>query len=174
MAAIEIVMVAAMARGRVIGQGGKMPWHLPADLRHFKAITLGKPLVMGRKTFESIGCKPLPGRPHVVMTRAEPRRFEEAGARVARSLDEALEVARGLAAQDGAAEVVVAGGAEVYRQAMHLADRMVLTEIDLEAEGDAFFPEFDPADWREISRETHPPEGGRPAHAFVTYVRRRD
>jgi dihydrofolate reductase len=162
-----------MARGRVIGQGGRMPWHLPADLRHFKATTLGKPVVMGRKTFESIGCRPLPGRSNLVVTRSDPARFEAAGALVFPSLDAALAGARGLARRDGAGEVAVIGGGEVYRQALPLADRMVLTEIDLEAEGDTLFPAFDPADWREAARDPHPAEGGRPAYAFVTYERRR-
>lgn len=168
-----VVLVAAMARGRVIGQGGRMPWHLPADLRHFKATTLGRPVVMGRKTFESIGFRPLPGRPNLVVTRSDPTRFEAAGALVFPSLDAALAGARDLARRDGADEVAVIGGGEVYRQALPLADRMLLTEIDLAVEGDTHFPAFDAEDWREASRDPHPAEDGRPAYAFVTYERRR-
>lgn len=161
----DIVLVAAVARNRVIGSGGGMPWHLPADLRRFKAITIGKPMVMGRKTFEAIG-RPLPGRRTVVVTR-DPD-WSADGVEVAGDLESALE----LAARGGSDEIVVAGGGEIYAQAMGRADRLRLTWIEADPEGDAHFPELDPTVWREVAREAYPAEGGRPAYAFVDYARR--
>lgn len=160
-----LVLVAALARNRVIGADGDMPWHLPADLKRFKAITLGKPMIMGRKTFEAIG-RPLPGRRTIVVTRDSAWRAE--GVEVAHELDAAL----ALAASNAPDEIIIAGGGQIYAQAIGRADRLRLTWIEVEPEGDAHFPEVDPAIWREITRETHPAEGDRPAHAFVDYERR--
>lgn len=160
-----IVLVAALARNRVIGADGDMPWHLPADLKRFKAITLGKPMVMGRKTFEAIG-RPLPGRRTIVVTR-DPS-WQADGVEVARDLDSAI--AR--AADTAPEEVIIAGGGQIYAQAIGRADRMRLTWIDVEPAGDAMFPEVDPAVWREVDRIDFPVDGDRPAHAFVDYQRR--
>jgi dihydrofolate reductase len=140
-------VIAAMARNRVIGRDNKLPWHLPADLAHFKTTTLGKPMIMGRRTWESLPGL-LPGRPHIVVTRDPDYRAE--GARVAHSLEQAI----ALAAELGD-EVMLIGGAELYAQALPLADRLYLTEVDAEVEGDAWFPAFDPADWSLQSREEH-------------------
>ncbi|WP_207477430.1 dihydrofolate reductase [Arenibaculum pallidiluteum] len=166
-----VVLVAATARGGALGLDGRMPWHLPADLRHFRAATLGRPVVMGRKTFDSLG-RPLPGRTNIVVTRNPEAEFE--GALTAPSLDAALDLARKVARRDGVAEIAVIGGGEIYRQALPLADRVLLTEIDLDTAADTWFPALPPAEWRETAREPHPAEDGRPAYAFVTYERRRD
>lgn len=159
-----IVLVAAVARNRVIGSAGNLPWRLPADMKHFKAATLGKPMIMGRKTFESIG-RPLPGRRTIVVTR-DPAWSAE-GVELASSLEAALALAR----QSQPDEIVVAGGGEIYAQAMPLADRLRLTWVEAEPVGDAWFPAVDTAEWRETAREEHAAEGDRPAFAFVDYVR---
>jgi len=149
------VIVAAVARNGVIGVDGGLPWRIPGDMSRFKDLTMGGALVMGRETFESIG-RPLPGRTSIVLTR-DPGWFH-AGVEVARSLDQALEIAssRGLIA-------FVSGGAEVYRAALGVADRMELTEVDAEPVGDTLFPEVDWSQWREVARSDHP------GFAFVTY-----
>ncbi|MCG9065883.1 dihydrofolate reductase [Laribacter hongkongensis] len=140
-----LALIAACARNGVIGLDNRMPWHLPEDLAYFKRVTLGKPVVMGRKTFESIG-RPLPGRLNIVVTRNPG--WQAAGVQVAHSLDAAL----ALAAAAVPEEIMLIGGAELYRQALPQADVLYLTEIDAEFAGDAFFPEVDLARWR-IDRE---------------------
>ena len=139
-----ISLVVAMARNRVIGASGRLPWHLPDDLKRFKKLTLGGSIVMGRRTHDSIG-RPLPGRRNIVVTRRAGASF--AGCEVAHSLDEALALA------GDAPEVFVIGGAELYRLALPRADRLYLTLVDAEYPGDTVFPELDPADWRETARE---------------------
>lgn len=146
MANKTLTLVAAMARNGGIGWKGGMPWHLPAELRHFKKTTLGKPVVMGRKTFESIG-RPLPGRQNIVVSRN--RGYRAQGCDVASSLVEAIELAEGL-------ELMVIGGGELYRQALPLASRLVLTTIDIEPQCDTWFPAWDPADWLLVSSERVP------------------
>ncbi len=141
-----ITIVAAMGRNGGIGFKGRMPWHLPAELAHFKRTTLGKPVVMGRKTWESIG-RALPGRQNLVVTRNDAFRAE--GADVVGSLVEAIEAAAG-------DEVMIIGGGELYRQAMPLASRLVLTTIDLEPECDTWFPAWDTAEWVLVSSERVP------------------
>lgn len=143
-----VSLVAAVARNRVIGAGNRLPWHLPDDLKRFKRLTMGAPVIMGRKTHESIletAGRPLPGRRSIVVTRQAGARWD--GCEVAHSLEAAL------AAALDAPEAFVIGGAELYRLALPLADRMHLTLIDADYAGDARFPEFDPADWRETARE---------------------
>lgn len=154
---MTITVLAAMGANLVIGQGGQMPWHLPEDLAHFKAVTIGHTMVMGRKTYDSIG-RALPGRRTIVITR-QPG-WHAPSVEVAHSLAEALALA-------GPADVFVVGGSEVYREAMPYADQMLLTEIEQSPEGDAFFPEFTAADWDETAREPHS------GFAFVTYDRHR-
>jgi dihydrofolate reductase len=151
-----ISLVAAMARNRVIGAGNRLPWRLPEDLKRFKRITMRAPVIMGRKTHESIG-KPLPGRRNIVVTRQPGARWD--GCEVAGSLDAALALA------GDAPEVFVIGGGELYRLALPRADRLYLTLIDADYAGDAFFPEIDPREWRETARE---PGAG---FAFVTLER---
>jgi len=151
---MTVTLIAALARNRVIGRGNRMPWHIPEDLKRFKALTLGHPVIMGRKTFESIVAtlgKPLPGRDNIVVTRAKD--YAVPGCRVAHSIEEAL------AAAAGAGEVFVIGGAEIYVLALPLAQRLQLSEIDADIEGDAYFPAFDRSAWREVSRESRFQEG---------------
>jgi len=130
-----------MARNRAIGIEGKMPWHLPGELQHFKQATMGKPIIMGRKTWESIG-RALPGRQNIVVTRD--RSYRADGCVVAGSLDAAIELAAG-------EEVMIIGGGELYRQALELADRLVLTLVDCEPEADTWFPEWRTQDWQQVS-----------------------
>lgn len=147
---LPLVLVAAVARNGVIGGGNRLLWRLPSDLRRFKAQTMGKPLVMGRRTFRSIG-RPLPGRETIVVTRDE--RFSAGGVGVAHGLDEALALAAERAAAMGADAVVVAGGGELFAQTIGRAARLAITEVALEPEGDVRFPPIDPAVWREVGRE---------------------
>lgn len=164
-----VSLVVAAAVNGVIGRDNRMPWHLPEDLAHFKRLTLGHPIVMGRKTHESIVAmlgKPLPGRTNIVVTRQAG--FGASGCIVASSLDAAL------AAANEAEEIFVIGGAEIYRLALERADRVYLTRIDAAFEGDAKFPELDRAAWREVAREDHPPAGKRSfGYAFLRFERRR-
>jgi len=141
---MKVSIIVAMARNRVIGRDNAMPWHLPAELKYFKRVTMGKPIIMGRKTFESIG-RPLPGRHNIVVTRD--RGYAQAGVTVVHGLPEAI------AAAGDVDEVVIVGGAELYRQALPMADRLYLTEIESETEGDTWFPQIRQGDWREVSRE---------------------
>ena len=161
--------IAAMARNRVIGQGNGLPWRLPGDLKFFKQMTLGKPVVMGRKTFQSIG-KPLRDRPNIVVTRDSG--FAAEGVHVVRDIDTALDLAATLARETGAEEVMVIGGAEVYAQALPRIDRLYLTEIDAEIAGDAYFPEIEPRAWREAAR-TNPvlDEASGLSYCFITLHR---
>ena len=161
---MRLTIVVAMADNRVIGRDGGLPWRLPEDLKHFKAVTMGKPILMGRKTWESIG-RPLPGRLNIVITR-DPGYVAE-GATVVHSLKEALKVAE----DSGAREPCVIGGAEIYRLALGRAMRLELTEVHAEVEGDTLFPEFDRSLWSETKRIEHEAEDGRPAYAFVTLER---
>ena len=158
-------IIAAMARNRVIGRDNRLPWRLPADLQHFKRITMGKPMIMGRKTWESLPGL-LPGRRHIVVTRD--RSYRAKGGEVVHSLDQAISQAGDVD------EIMLVGGANLYAQAMALASRLYLTEIDTEVEGDAWFPEFDPAEWREVSREAHPADGQNPYSYTFRVLDRRD
>ncbi|WP_110692706.1 dihydrofolate reductase [Salinicola halophyticus] len=170
-----VAMIAAMSRNRVIGVGNRLPWYLPEDLKRFKAITLGKPLVMGRKTFESIG-RPLPGRLNIVITRDVHyfhKRHHE-GIRVCHSLDEALQLADHQALIDAADEIMVMGGGEIYRQALAGAARLHLTEVDVQIEGDAYFPAFERSQWDEVERVTMASQPDQPSYAFVEYRRSRE
>ncbi len=156
----EVFLVVAVAANGVIGAGGAMPWHIPADFRRVKTLTMGKPLVMGRKTFESLPGL-LPGRRHIVITRD--RKWSAEGAEVAHSLDEALALAN-------APHIVIFGGAEIYAQALSRAGRIELTEIKADIPGDTHMPPLGEG-WHETFREEHAAEHGRPAFAFVTLKR---
>lgn len=144
---MRVSLIAAMAKNRVIGSKNQLPWHLPEDLKRFKALTLGHPILMGRKTFESIG-KPLPGRENVVLSRQKDLQIE--GVLVLGSLPQALDYFR----KENRKEIFIIGGAEIYRQALPLADRIYLTEIDQSFEGDAFFPDFSQQTFHEIESES--------------------
>lgn len=158
----EIVLVLARAANGTIGKDGAMPWHIPADLRHFKQVTKGRPMIMGRKTFDSLPGL-LEGRRHIVLTRD--LAWEEEGAEVAHSVEEALKLANG-------PHVCVIGGAEIYRLFLPLADRIELTEIAASPDGDAIVPAFDVDIWQEIARDGYAAAGETPAFDFVTLVRR--
>jgi dihydrofolate reductase len=145
----RIVFVVAVARNGVIGRHGELPWRISSDLKRFRATTMGKPVIMGRKTWESLPRRPLPGRRNIVITRD--REYHADGAVVVASIDEALRHARKIESD----EICVIGGSEIFRQMLPLADRLYLTEVDLEPEGDVFFPPIDAETWRETSRETH-------------------
>jgi dihydrofolate reductase len=158
----RITLVVARAQNGVIGRDGKLPWHLPADLKRFKALTMGSVMVMGRKTFESLPGL-LPGRRHVVLTRD--RDWSAEGAEVARSVDEALRLA-------GGEPVSVIGGAEIFALFLAHASRIELTEVLDEVRGDTLLSDPQASgEWRETAREDHPPEDGRPAFRFVTLER---
>ena len=148
---VPLVLVAAVARNGIIGANGGLPWRLSSDLKRFKALTWGKPLVMGRKTFESIG-RALPGRETIVVTR-DPA-FAPSGVLVAHNLDAALDLAAERAHAMGADEIIIGGGARSMRRRSRARRRLFITEVALDAEGEARFPPIDPDEWREISRET--------------------
>ena len=156
----EVVAILARAKGGVIGRDGALPWRLPADLKRFKALTMGTPMIMGRKTFESLPGL-LPGRRHIVLTRSPEWRAD--GAEVAHSADAALALA-------GEGRVSIVGGAEVYRLMLPRTTRIELTEVHAEVEGDARVPPFGP-EWRESAREDHAAYGETPAFSFVTLER---
>ena len=159
----HITLIAAMAHNRVIGINNTLPWDLPADMRHFREQTMGKPILMGRKTYDSIG-RPLPGRQNIVVTRDSSATID--GCDVVNSIDEALNIA------DDAPEVMVMGGESFYRQMLPAANRLVLTMIDLDIEGDAWFPEWTESEWQEVDREDHPvDEKNRWSYSFVTMER---
>ncbi|MGE4533533.1 dihydrofolate reductase [Halomonas sp.] len=166
---VPVAMIAAMALNRVIGVDNALPWYLPEDLRFFKRMTQAKPLVMGRKTFQSIG-RPLPGRLNIVVTRDSA--FHHDGIRVCHDLLSALALADQQATIDGVEEIMVMGGAEIYAQALPYASRLYLTEVAIEVAGDARFPELDPAEWEEVQRVPGSPAEGQPAYDFVEYRRR--
>ncbi|MDT0513216.1 dihydrofolate reductase [Halomonas sp. LES1] len=168
---VPIAMIAAMDRNRVIGVDNALPWYLPEDLKFFKRMTQAKPLVMGRKTFDSIG-RPLPGRLNIVVTRDQS--FQHDGIRVCHDIASALTLADQQATIDGVEEIMVMGGAEIYAQALPHASRLYLTEVNVEVEGDARFPEIDPAEWVEVQRVAGSPAEGQPAYDFVEYRRREE
>lgn len=160
----RISIIAALAANRLIGRGNKLPWYLPADLQHFKKVTMGKPMIMGRLTWESLPGL-LPGRIHIVVTRNPD--YQADGALVAHSLEEAIKLAGNVP------ELMVVGGANLYSQAIPLADRMYLTRVDAQPEGDAWFPDFDLSRWHEVARERHGPDSRNPfAYSFVVLDRR--
>ncbi|WP_438766530.1 dihydrofolate reductase [Kushneria sp. TE3] len=164
---VPVAMIAAMSRNRVIGVDGKLPWYLPEDLKFFKAVTLHKPLIMGRATFASIG-KALPNRLNIVVTRDTS--FEPSGVRVCHDLESALALADDQAMIEGVEEIMVIGGGEIYQQMLSCASRLYLTEIDVEVEGDTLFPELDET-WQEMERVAGSPAEGQPGYDFVRYER---
>lgn len=159
----KITLIAAMAGNRAIGMNGDMPWHLPGELRHFKEVTMGKPIVMGRKTWESIG-RALPGRQNIVVSRN--LSFQAPGCVLAGSLEDAIGLASG-------EEVMIIGGGELYRQALGNADRMILTEVDCEPRADTWFPDWDQSQWEQISiRQERADEKNPYAYRVVEWVRK--
>jgi dihydrofolate reductase len=149
-ARIALVLVAAVADNGVIGRNGALPWRLKSDMRHFRAVTMGKPVVMGRKTYHSLG-RPLAGRTNIAVSRDQT--FTAPGALVAPTLETALTAARGDALRRGATEIAIIGGADIYAQAVPLADRLVITRVHLRPDGDTAFPVIDPDVWQEVERD---------------------
>lgn len=165
----RLALMAAKAANNIIGRDNALPWYLPNDLKYFKQVTLGKPIIMGRRTWESLQ-RPLPGRTNIVITRQADYRAE--GAKVVGTLDEALKRAEQVALIDGRDEVVVIGGAQIYQLALPRADRLYLTEVHAEVEGDTWFPEVDASQWREMGRDDFDAEGPNPYdYSFVIYDR---
>ena len=171
MTAPLIALVAARARNGVIGKDGALPWRLKSDLALFKATTFGKPVIMGRKTWDSLPKRPLPGRLNVVLSRSGD--FEPQHAVVCETLGEALAISREHAEEDGMAEVCVIGGTAIFEMALPRAKRLYLTEVDADVEGDAYFPVLNEADWTEVRREEHP-AGEGDDYAFVYRVLERN
>jgi len=163
---MRLSMIAALGKKRVIGNNNKMPWHLPADLQFFKKTTMGSPIIMGRKTYNSIG-KPLPGRLNIVLSRDKNLLID--GCVVVNSLAEAL-----LASPENTDEVFIAGGAHLYNRFIGDADRLYLTLIDKEFEGDTFFPDYTQFDWKQIQKNNHSADERNPyAYSFITLDRLR-
>lgn len=167
-ASLPVSLIVAATRNQVIGRDNQMPWHLPADLRYFKQRTLGKPIIMGRKTWESLG-RPLPGRLNIVITRQVDAELE--GAEVFADLEAALQRGQAWAAQQGVDEVMVIGGGQLYQQALALAQRVYLTRIDLELEGDTFFPVLDAQQWQQVDAQAHPAQAQEPGYTFEVWQR---
>ena len=164
-----LAIVVAVARNGVIGGDNRLLWKLRSDMLHFRAITMGKPMIMGRRTWDSIG-RPLPGRESIVVTRDQS--FAAAGAHVVHDIEAALHLAQERAKAMNAAEIVLAGGGDLYRQLIDRCDLLHVTEVDLAPDGDATFPPIDPAQWREVSREAHQAgQGDEADYSFVTYMR---
>lgn len=155
-----ISLIAALGKNRIIGNDNSIPWKLPADMKRFRELTTGKPVIMGRKTFESIG-RPLPNRTNIVIT--TDKNYIADGCIVVHSVDEALKAAKGN-------EIMIIGGAQIYRQFLPIANKMYLTFIDKNFEGDSYFPEYNKHEWKETSREEHADENGL-GYAFVNFER---
>lgn len=167
---MRIALMVAMARNRVIGRNNRLPWYLPEEMQYFKRATMGKPIIMGRRTHESIG-RALPGRSNIVITRNDDWSREDVW--VAHSLEQALEQAERQGLIDGAEETVVIGGAQVYAEALPVADRLYLTEVHADVAGDTFFPLVDLSHWEEVSRADHAggEEANRYPYSIVVYDR---
>ena len=165
---VRCALIVAMAEDRIIGRDGGLPWRLSADLKQFKALTMGKPIIMGRKTYESIG-KPLPGRANIVVS-GNPD-FAAEGVIPVGSVTDALSRAEAIATRDGVDEVMVIGGAAIYAATLPHADRIYLTEVHAAIDGDTRFPEFDRGSWREVDRTNCPASGDAPAFSFVLLER---
>ncbi|WP_282349586.1 dihydrofolate reductase [Pseudomonas sp. PS01301] len=166
---LPLSLIAALAENRVIGIDNSMPWHLPGDFKYFKATTLGKPIIMGRKTWDSLG-RPLPGRLNLVVSRQPD--LDLPGAEVFASLDAAIERAEAWAHEQGADEVMLIGGAQLYELGLAQADRLYLTRVALQPEGDAWFPEFDENQWQKVSSVANEAVDDKPAYAFEVWERR--
>ncbi len=169
MESIGLSLVVAVAQNRVIGNNNALPWRLPKDLAYFKKVTMGYPIIMGRKTYESIG-RPLPGRRSIVVTRQREWRCE--GVDVVFSLEGAIVKAKEIAAEGGLTEVMLIGGASLYEQALQLATKLYITEVESSVEGDTVFPEYDLSQWELFSKESHKSDTSNPyGYSFAVYHR---
>lgn len=169
MANVFLSLIVAVTENNVIGRDNEMPWHLPEDLKYFKAVTLGKPIIMGRKTFSSLG-KPLPGRPNIVVTRQPDSIAEQDSLYVVSDLAKAVEKATTLAQGVNAPEAVIIGGAEIYTQSLALVKRIYLTRIHAHIDGDAYFPSLDAEVWREVSVRQHTEELAKGDLSYTFFV----
>ncbi|MBB3103472.1 dihydrofolate reductase [Azomonas macrocytogenes] len=165
---LPLALIVAVAENGVIGIDNRLPWHLPAELRYFKSVTLGKPVVMGRKTWDSLG-RPLPGRLNLVVSHQVGLHCE--GAEAFSSLPDALDRAGQWAREQGASEIMLIGGAQLFAEALPLAGRLYLTRVALAPEGDVFFPDWNQAAWQRVSCVEHVAEEGRPAYACEVWER---
>lgn len=168
---VKLSLIVARARGGVIGVDGDLPWRLKDDLKAFKKATFGCPVLMGRKTWESLPFKPLPGRENIVLTRDW--QYDAVGARVYSSFAPAMNAAKAIALKGKFEQVFVIGGEAIYRKALPLADRLFITEVDTDVEGDAFFPDFEESDWQELSSTPYPKNEDND-HDFVIRVLERN
>lgn len=168
-----ISIISAVANNGVIGNKNKLPWYLPADFKWFKDKTLNKIIIMGLNTFKSIGEKPLPNRKHIILHHDINYKVPE-NCFLATSIDETLSIAKKLTAETKIDEIMICGGASVYKQFLPMADRMYLTYIHRDFEGDAFFPNFDKNEWREVSREDHSPDEKNPYSYSFSVIDRKD
>lgn len=165
---LPVALIVAVAENNVIGVHNRLPWHLPADLQYFKSKTLGKPVVMGRKTWESLG-RPLPKRHNIVLTH-QPH-WHAVGAEKANTLHQALQQAQAWAIQNQASELMVIGGAQIFAEALPLAQRLYITRVALAPEGDVFFPSWDCSAWHTQSAESHPAQADQPAYRYEVWDR---
>ena len=164
---MKLAMIVAQSKNRVIGKDNDLPWRLPNDLQYFKSITMGKPIIMGRNTYESIG-RALPGRTNIVITSNV--EYSAQGIKVVHSLEQAIELAESICRIDGVGEAMVIGGAQIYQQALSMADTLYITEVDAEIEGDAFFPVLDYSQLSERERNDNPSDASNPyPYSFVVY-----
>jgi dihydrofolate reductase len=167
---MKLAFVVAVARNGVIGRNNALPWHLPEDMKFFKRVTMGKPVLMGRRTWESIG-RPLPGRSNIVITHQED--YEAEGIKVVNSLQEARTLAEHIAEIDGVEEAAIIGGAFIFAEALPITDRMYYTEVHADVEGDVYFPEFDRDEWKEVERQDFKAQGPNPYdYSFVILDRK--
>lgn len=165
---ITVSLIVAVSNNNVIGVNNQLPWHLPEDLKYFKRVTMGKPIVMGRKTFESIG-RPLPGRSNIVVTSS--RGWHAEGVEVRHSVEDAVDLAVEIAGRNGLDEVMIIGGEQLYRQALDLVTRVYMTKVEVCLEGDAFFPELDTQNWGENVVDKVEATEGAPAYSFLVLER---
>ena len=164
---MKIALVVAVSQNNVIGRDNQLPWHLPEDLQYFKSVTMGKPILMGRKTFDSIG-RPLPGRKNIVITRD--LEWDAEGVEVVYSVDDALAAGADACAVANSDEIMIIGGAQIYRDCLPIADRLYLTRVEAEIEGDAFFPDIDTKQWQKIAEKT-PKEIDKYSYCFQVLER---
>lgn len=168
---MKLSLICAMDENMVIGSNNSLPWHLPEDLKYFKRTTMGSCIIMGRKTYESIG-RPLPGRTNIIVTRS--RDYEVENARVVDCLTDAIELAETISFIDGSEEAFVIGGAELYKHALPFVDRMHLTMVHAEVDGDTYFPDFDVEEWEEVSKEHFDADEANPYDYSICVFERRD
>jgi len=168
---MKLSLICAMDENMVIGRNNSLPWHLPEDLKYFKRTTMGKSIIMGRKTYESIG-RPLPGRTNIIVTRS--RDYEVENARVVDCLTDAIELAETISFIDGSEEAFIIGGAELYKHALPFVDRMHLTMVHSEVDGDTYFPDFDVEEWEEVSKEHFDADESNPYDYSICVLQRRE